>query len=121
MTLKEWERDVINRQRNIVFPDTVLNEGRFYRNLTSGKAVFSVGQKTCLLLLCLYFASIAALALAGVIADIVQEDNKRDLTELWGWFYLMGWLAFGFFVNVKGLFPAPPPGRRRRYRRSSIE
>jgi hypothetical protein len=48
MSLKDWERDVLNRQRNIVFPDTNLNEGRFYRNIASGKAVFSVGQKISL-------------------------------------------------------------------------
>jgi hypothetical protein len=39
MSLTDWERDVLNRQRNIVFPDTILNEGRFYRNIASGKAV----------------------------------------------------------------------------------
>ncbi|MBZ5493914.1 MAG: hypothetical protein LAO76_23585 [Acidobacteriia bacterium] len=54
MSLKEWERDVINRQRN-VFPDTNLNEGRFYRNIASGKAVFSVGQKVSLLMIVVFF------------------------------------------------------------------
>jgi hypothetical protein len=54
MPLKDWERDVINRQRNIVFPDTNLNEGRFYRNIASGKAVFSWGQKVALLVITLY-------------------------------------------------------------------
>jgi hypothetical protein len=32
-----WEHDLEARQRNIVFPDTVANEARFWRNLTSGK------------------------------------------------------------------------------------
>jgi len=54
MSLKEWERDVLNRQRNIVFPDTNLNEGRFYRNIASGKAVFSRGQKICLAIIVLH-------------------------------------------------------------------
>ena len=58
MSLKDWERDVINRQRNIVFPDTKLNEGRFYRNIASGKAVFSRGQKVCLTVIALYFRSL---------------------------------------------------------------
>jgi hypothetical protein len=40
MSLKDWERDVINRQRNIVFPDTVLNQARFYRNIASGQAIY---------------------------------------------------------------------------------
>jgi hypothetical protein len=34
---EEWMRDVETRQRNIVFPDTVANEGRFLRNLTNTK------------------------------------------------------------------------------------
>jgi hypothetical protein len=32
---EEWLRDIEERQRNIVFPDTVQNEGRFWRNLTT--------------------------------------------------------------------------------------
>ena len=31
----EWLEDLQNRQRNIVFPDTVQNEARFWRNLGS--------------------------------------------------------------------------------------
>jgi len=30
---EEWERDIASRQRNVVFPDTVQNEARFWRNL----------------------------------------------------------------------------------------
>jgi len=35
-----WVGDVRQRQRNIVFPDTVQNEGRFWRNLVSGRLNF---------------------------------------------------------------------------------
>ena len=31
----EWARDIEARQRNVVFPDTVQNETRFWRNLGS--------------------------------------------------------------------------------------
>jgi hypothetical protein len=41
---EEWEQDVRARQRNIVFPDTVQNEGRFWRNLTSGKQKLTIVQ-----------------------------------------------------------------------------
>ena len=41
---EEWEADVRARQRNIVFPDTVQNEGRFWRNLTSGKQKLTLVQ-----------------------------------------------------------------------------
>ena len=30
---EEWERDIAARQRNVVFPATVQNEARFWRNL----------------------------------------------------------------------------------------
>jgi hypothetical protein len=30
---EEWERELRARQRNVVFPDTVRNEGTFWRNL----------------------------------------------------------------------------------------
>ena len=33
---KEWLKDVNERQRNLVFPDTLRNEMRFWRNLGSG-------------------------------------------------------------------------------------
>jgi hypothetical protein len=41
---EEWEQDIIARQRNTVFPDTVKNEGRFWRNLASGKQKLTVVQ-----------------------------------------------------------------------------
>src|SRR5216683_7937654 len=32
-----WEQDIRNRLRNIVFPDTLLNTVRGYRNILSGR------------------------------------------------------------------------------------
>ena len=37
----EWMRDVIERQRNVVFPDTAKNEARFWRNLYMGRTGLS--------------------------------------------------------------------------------
>ena len=34
---EEFEKDVAARQRNIVFPDTVANEARFWRTVIQGK------------------------------------------------------------------------------------
>jgi hypothetical protein len=31
----EWLRDIHQRQRNVVFPDTTQNEARFWRNLSA--------------------------------------------------------------------------------------
>jgi hypothetical protein len=40
----DWLRDINARQRNVVFPDTVQNEGRFWRNIWSGKQTPSFSQ-----------------------------------------------------------------------------
>ena len=120
MSLKEWERDVINRQRNIVFPDTNLNEGRFYRNIASGKAVFSVGQKICLLSIVLFVTIMTSFGLAEAIGSIMaQRDLQGKVTGLWGGLYLLAILFFWIFLGVKGLIPASPARKvRRGYRRS---
>jgi hypothetical protein len=121
MSLKDWERDVINRQRNIVFPDTNLNEGRFYRNIASGKAVFSRGQKFCLLVFVLFVTITTSFGLAQTIASVIsQRDLDGIAIGLWGCIYLLAILLFWVFLGVKGLLPASPDRKRRRgYRQSN--
>jgi hypothetical protein len=41
---EEWEQDVNAQQRNVVFPDTVRNEGRLWRNLKTGKQKLTIVQ-----------------------------------------------------------------------------
>jgi len=121
MSLKDWERDVINRQRNVVFPDTNLNEGRFYRNIASGKAVFSRGQKFCLLVILLFVTIATSFGLAQTIALVMaQRDFEGIATGLWGCIYLLAILLFWIFLGVRGLVPASPVRKRRRgYRQSN--
>jgi hypothetical protein len=38
---EEWLQDIEARQRNVVFPDTVNNEARFWRNIIEGKKKLS--------------------------------------------------------------------------------
>jgi hypothetical protein len=120
MPLKEWERDVINRQRNIVFPDTNLNEGRFNRNIASGKAIFCWGQKVALLVMTLYVTIITSWALAHAIASMVaHRDFQGKMMGLWSGLYLLAILLFWIFLAVKGLLPPSPARKRRRgYRQS---
>lgn len=120
MGLKDWERDVINRQRNIVFPDTNLNEGRFYRNIASGKAVFSRGQKMCLAIIVLFVTITTSVGLAEAIAaTMAQRDFDGIAVGLWGCVYLLAILFFWIFLGVKGLLPASPVRKvRRGYRQS---
>jgi hypothetical protein len=108
MSLKEWERDVINRQRNIVFPDTTLNAGRFYRNIVYDKAVFSRGQKIGLLVLPIYYLIVTFVVLAGLISDSLLSDRqylwslRLDLNAL---FFSLILLLYWSFLAVKGMFP----------------
>jgi hypothetical protein len=50
----DWLRDIDARQRNVVFPDTVQNEGRFWRNIWAGKSL-SLAQRVGVLVLLLFF------------------------------------------------------------------
>jgi hypothetical protein len=35
---EQWMQDVQNRQRSVVFPETLANETRFWQNILNGKA-----------------------------------------------------------------------------------
>lgn len=120
MSLRDWERDVVNRQRNIVFPDTNLNLGRFYRNVASGKAVFSVGQKVSLLLVLAFFIVVHAVDFASTAAVLFSEDRASDRAwSLEPSLISLVWLIFWVFLAVKGLVPQPAVRKRRRgYRRT---
>ncbi len=123
MSLRDWERDVINRQRNIVFPDTVLNEARFYRNIASGQALYRPMLKLSVVALLLYLFVFDSADLAGVIANLLREKYPENfLPDLMSCIWLSGSLLFWAVVASNGLFPPPKPRRiRRGYRRSAIE
>jgi hypothetical protein len=113
MSQQDWERDIINRQRNIVFPDTNLNEGRFYRNIASGKAVFSTGQKVSLLMIVAFQAVVNALAVAAAYFDL------PDTTFVVPIGFSMAWLGFWIFLAMNALMPPQPVRKYRRGYRSS--
>ena len=119
MSLKDWERDIINRQRNIVFPDTNLNLGRFYRNVASGKAVFSVGQKVSLLLVLAFFIVVHAVDFAGQLSFVMARNAHIRESSVWPSMRSFIWLLFWIFLTVKALLPQPQVRKvRRGYRRA---
>ena len=63
---KDWLRDVEMRQRNIVFPDTMKNEARFWRNLMESKGHLTATQIIGISLM--YLSLIAGLAVCAVMA-----------------------------------------------------
>ena len=120
MRLKDWERDVINRQRNIVFPDTVLNQGRYYRNLVSEKAVFSLGQKLSVLALIGIYVALNIPPFLDLFFPnpLYKRDDAFLVVYSLNFVALLFWIAVAF----RAFFPAPEPRKRRRgYRRSAIE
>ena len=121
MSLKDWERDVLNRQRNIVFPDTILNEGRFYRNIAAGKAVFTRPQKASLLLIVAFFIVVNAVDFAGRISLVIARRAYIRGWDVWPSISSFIWLLFWILLTVKSLLPQPAPAskRRRGYRQSS--
>jgi hypothetical protein len=120
MNLQQWERDVINRQRNIVFPDTNLNQGRFYRNIASGKAVFSRGQKISLFAIVGFFIVVHVADFASTFGEFLAKNHFQPKWIVWPSLYSLLWLLFWIFLAAKGLSPAPARARKRRggYRRS---
>jgi hypothetical protein len=42
---EEWLQDITQRQRNVVFPDTVNNEARFWRNIMEGTQRLTAVQR----------------------------------------------------------------------------
>ena len=68
----EFQRDIEMRQRNIVFPDTLLNETRGWRSLITSKEPLSVLQVVGLLVL--YLSVLGLLFAAGDVA-LTQFQN----------------------------------------------
>src|ERR1700726_3526873 len=95
----EWLQDAILRQRNVVFPDTVQKEMRFWRNL--GKQPFTTNTKIGLALLtCLGWGFLAKILVAsfhegvlwalvlgfillwGPILGVIAGSTRRSLRNL---------------------------------------
>jgi hypothetical protein len=75
-----WLQDVEARQRNVVFPDTVQNEARFWRNL--GKQPFTTSTKVGLGILGVFvYGFLIAIFVAAFGSGV-------------GWQFAMGMILF---------------------------
>jgi H+/Cl- antiporter ClcA len=70
---EEWLRDLNDRQRNIVFPDTAANEARFWRNLFNGTRTLSGVQITGVVVL--------AIAVLALVVGISIEEKGGSLWQ----------------------------------------
>lgn len=98
---EEWLRDVYDRQRNTVFPDTAANEARFWRNLFNGTRAVSSLQIAGVIVL--------AVAVLALVVGITIEDNGGSLWENISGALVRWVLAFGIlggFLIVFGLVRA---------------
>jgi predicted permease len=86
----EWLRDVDARQRNVVFPDTVQNEGRFWRNI--GKAPLTTAGKVGLAILAVFVFGNIAFVVSLILRD---EHGEQEL----GVIVLLVLLIFGPIVG----------------------
>lgn len=119
MKKQDWEQDIRNRQRNIVFPDTVLNEGRFYRNIFSRDAEFTSGQRISLVFFGLFIMFFGSFALASAIAGLLASKDGTRIFDLAPTAFMLGAVILGIALLVRGLFPPKPTRltRLQRYRR----
>jgi hypothetical protein len=87
----DWLLEAQSSQRNIVFPDTVRNEARFWRNLREWNTTTKIG----LLILGIFVYGLAA----TLVIALVRENDWRHLSGLvlgmillWGpAFALLAW------------------------------
>jgi hypothetical protein len=81
----QWMQDIDNRQRNVVFPDTVQNEARFWRNLgsTPWKTSTKIGVALLAVWVGIWITFIAAAALRKGLALFVGA-----LLLIWGPIFL---------------------------------
>jgi len=93
---EEWLRDVNERQRNVVFPDTLKNETRGWRNLIESKQPLSLIQQAGLLVLAVSFVSFA---LAFFI--LLAVGGGFSLAALLQ-FALLCTLTMGFLAGIVG-------------------
>ncbi len=113
MRRKEFERDIINRQRNIVFPDTVLNEGRFFRNIFSKDAEFTRGQRVGLGVLGLFLVATSTCGIAMSVGAIMDLKGGESAVSAYPIPFLGGLWGLGLIVLLRGVFP-PEASRLRR-------
>ncbi len=93
----EWLRDINARQRNIVFPDTANNEGRFWRNVIDGHQRLNFVQKFGIFLI--YSTLLVALATTE-FRDFQSGFTLRSVTA--GFIQML--IGFGILGVFLGLF-----------------
>jgi len=109
---QQWWDDLHNRQRNIVFPDTVLNEGRFFRTLVSRNVELNAAQRIGAIILAAGMMLDGSLSLAMSLAEI-SADFKENWILAVPSMASVFIIVFGIILIVRVFSPASPEIRSR--------
>src|SRR5437588_11259752 len=104
---QQWWDDLHNRQRNIVFPDTVLNEGRFFRTLVSRNVELNAAQSIGAIILAAGMMLGGSLSLAMSLAEI-SADFKENWILAVPSMASVFIIVFGIILIVRVFSPASP-------------
>ena len=79
---EEWQHDIQNRQRNVVFPDTALNEARFWRNVgdKSGTPATKIG----LGILAVGLGAFVVRVVVAFVEEGVALEMALGMLLIWG-------------------------------------
>ena len=113
---EQWEQDIEARQRNIVFPETVPNETRFWRNLTSGKQRFTLVQIIGIVLLYGLMAAVLWSDAAGRYRIAASGSLWDRLNAVLGHWVVLFWALALFLLlrwRVRRAFREIPPSKNR--------
>src|SRR5215471_13309970 len=103
-------REVRYRQRNIVYPETAMNNARFWRNLTSRKYPFTRGQKVCFTILLFVLVPPLAFVLAMIISPLKGGPPVWTLlASLFTGIFLLFFHALTLFRALSAVFADTPP------------
>jgi len=109
MRREEWEQDLRERQRNIVFPDTVRNQGNFYRRLLRGNRPLVGAQRVGLVLLAIpvFFGGYLGVAFS-IIGFLHPEDGAPTwLVLILGGLTSAATCIFAGMMLIRALLPTP--------------
>lgn len=107
MKVRDWERDIVNRQRNIVFPDTMLNEVRLYRNIIAHNSKLNPVQRAGVFLLAATFLCSGVFSLAGYVVE--GRVWGLWMTDLVTRAFAGVMMFFGFILAYHALTAASAP------------
>jgi len=81
-TSEEWARDIEARQRNVVFPDTVQNDARFWRNV--GDKSWTPATKIGLGILAVGLGGFVVSAVVAFVEAGVALRMALGMLLIWG-------------------------------------